>query len=677
MKKIISVLLISILLLSFTAPVAASHSFQKANTYKNQFSDISESDWFYSYVKEVYEYGLMKGSSDYAFSPDANLTIAEAITIAVRMRSLYSTGKDFSAKVALNETWYDPYVNYAVQRGIIKENEYNYTAFAKRSDVASIFYAALPREAFSETLSIADNSIPDVRRSSFYAEAVYTLYRAGILTGSDSNGTFNPDSAIKRSEIATICVRIAAPEKRATAIPEKKNPSSENPKTPETELTPEEISKKCSDAVFYIETYSRNGKLSGSASGFFISADGYAVTNCHVIENSGYIEIKLPDGRRYHGAVAGNANKSAPLKVIDFDEEKDIALLKIDGSSFPYIETGDSRNLVQGQTVYAIGSPAGLENTMSMGIISRTTPAFPSLPDIQISVPITHGSSGGVLLNTSGKAIGITSAGLESAADLNFAVPIHEIEKLDRYILSPSELALDSHNLIRHKTGPFGDIFYPLAPDVIDFGAFSGSELLEGSQTLLSGAYRYDIYDYYECFGKDDSENYATTLVQYNYALEICGFKLVKSNNDDSMRIFEKDGLSIGIAIFYSDTANYKKGLYIIYDYEPIYYKDTPSVIDFGYAVGIKPEDETKLLNGFYTTVYKWKDLYSEKTILTLVNAYFDTLMQYGFEFYQDNLYSYYLYSVGEDEIRVFGKGKSVVSVMVNNNYIYVLTRSI
>ncbi|MDO5479511.1 MAG: trypsin-like peptidase domain-containing protein [Clostridia bacterium] len=676
MKKIISLLIVSIFILCSAVPAHAAYSFQKINTYQNQFSDISESDWFYPYVKDVYEYGLMKGSSDTVFSPSANLTIAEAITIAVRMRSMYTSGKDFEARVALNEQWYDPYVNYAIQKNIIPKSGYNYTAVAKRSEVAEIFVNALPADALTEILTIPDNYIPDVSRSSVYAKAVYKLYRAGILTGSDSKGTFNPGSAITRSEIATICTRIANSEKRIKILPEKETPPSSGTAKNTEVLSPEEISKKCAGAVFYVETYSRNGKLAGSASGFFISEDGYAVTNSHVIENSGYIEIKLPDGRKFHGAIAESANKSN-LRVMDFDEDKDIALLKIEGDTFPYIEIGDSHNLVQGQTVYAIGSPAGLENTMSMGIISRTSPAVPSLPDIQISVPITHGSSGGVLLNTSGKAIGITTSGLESAADLNIAGPIHEIETLDKYIPSPDELTLDSHNLIRHLTGPFGNAYYPLAPDVIDFGDFSGSELLEGGSDLFSGIYRYDIYDYHDCFGKTAAQNFATTLVQYNKALEICGFTLSDSNKDQTIRVYEKDGVSVGIATFYSDTADCKRGVYIIYDYEPVYYKKAPSVPDFGFATGFVPEGEPEYVNGYYATVYKWKDLCTEKTMLLLVNAYFDSLVSSGFKFHSDKLSSYYLNSFVDNELRFFVKGKAIVSVTIDNNYIYVLTGSL
>ena len=672
MKKIFSLFLLCCMIFTFSPFASAFHGFTLKNTYPNNFSDVSESDWFYPYVKECYEYGLMKGSSDTTFSPSANLTLAEAIVIAVRMRSFYTTGNDFSVKVAMNEEWYDPYVNYAVNKGIVKAQG-NYTLPAKRSEVADIFANALPEDAYPEILNIPDNYIPDVPKSAVYAKSIYKLYRAGILSGNDNHGTFSPDSAVKRSEIATICTRIANPEKRIKTLPEKDSSTTvKESSTPV--ISSEEISKKCYDAVFFIEIYGRNGRLIGSASGFFISKDGYAVTNCHVIENAGYIQIKMTNGKKYHGAVSTKENNTN-LKVIDFDEEKDIALLKVDDGEFPYIETGDSRNLVQGQTVYAIGSPAGLENTMSMGIISRlNTGGSYSLPGVQISVPIAPGSSGGVLLNSSGEAIGITTGGIEGyAADLNWAVPIHEIESLDKYVLSPDALASDTHNLTRHLTGPFESATYVLAPDVIDFGAFSSAELLEGYCTLLEGVYRYDVYDFHDSFNIDASQNYATTLFQYMDALEISGFTFVKSNEDSTEYLYKKSGLSLGIYITYNDTQKLKKGLYIIYSYDAKYYEECPSVIDFGYVSFLDSEGEAEKLNGYYCYTYNWKEYYTEETALLFVNGYLQLLEQEGFKFYSDTLKSYKITSAVAEEQRIFTKGKSAVGVTMDNNNIYII----
>ena len=170
-------------------------------------------------------------------------------------------------------------------------------------------------------------------------------------------------------------------------------------------LEPTEIFKKYNSAVFMIYTTDGLGVFQGS--GFFISENGVAVSNYHVFKGTavGSEVIKLSDGRQCKIS-----------EVIAKSESEDYILFRIKGH-FVHIPVSHRKNNV-GEKVYTIGSPRGLENTFSSGEISQ-------IRDdnyIQISCPIDHGSSGGVLINAYGEAIGITTGGHdESAANLNFA----------------------------------------------------------------------------------------------------------------------------------------------------------------------------------------------------------------------------------------------------------------
>ena len=170
-------------------------------------------------------------------------------------------------------------------------------------------------------------------------------------------------------------------------------------------LEPTEIFKKYNSAVFMIYTTDGLGAFQGS--GFFISENGVAVSNYHVFKGTavGSEVIKLSDGRQCKIS-----------EVIAKSESEDYILFRIKGH-FVHIPVSHRKNNV-GEKVYTIGSPRGLENTFSSGEISQ-------IRDdnyIQISCPIDHGSSGGVLINAYGEAIGITTGGHdESGANLNFA----------------------------------------------------------------------------------------------------------------------------------------------------------------------------------------------------------------------------------------------------------------
>jgi serine protease Do len=157
--------------------------------------------------------------------------------------------------------------------------------------------------------------------------------------------------------------------------------------------------------------------VQGLGSGFIISADGYLITNHHVVDGAEKITVKLSDKREF------------PAKVIGSDPQSDIALLKIDAGGLPTVSFDDADNLKVGQWVFAIGAPFGLERTATKGIVSalgRSLPNDTYVPFIQTDVPINPGNSGGPLFDLNGKVVGINSQIFSRSGGymgLSFAIP--------------------------------------------------------------------------------------------------------------------------------------------------------------------------------------------------------------------------------------------------------------
>ncbi|MEO6154662.1 MAG: DegQ family serine endoprotease [Thermomonas sp.] len=154
--------------------------------------------------------------------------------------------------------------------------------------------------------------------------------------------------------------------------------------------------------------------------GFIISGDGYVLTNHHVVEGANTVRIRLADRREFTAKVVGS------------DEQSDVALLKIAANGLPSLRIGDSRTLKSGQWVVAIGSPFGLDHSVTAGIVSAVGRANPYanqryVPFIQTDVAINRGNSGGPLLDTRGQVVGINSQIFSNSGGyqgVSFAIPI-------------------------------------------------------------------------------------------------------------------------------------------------------------------------------------------------------------------------------------------------------------
>ncbi len=154
--------------------------------------------------------------------------------------------------------------------------------------------------------------------------------------------------------------------------------------------------------------------------GFIISADGYVLTNHHVVDGADEVFVKLADRRELVATVIGS------------DESSDVALLKVKATDLPALQLGESKTLKRGQWVVAIGSPFGFEQSVTAGIVSavgRTSQATGQqyVPFIQTDVAINRGNSGGPLLNTDGRVVGINSQIFSNTGGfmgVSFAIPI-------------------------------------------------------------------------------------------------------------------------------------------------------------------------------------------------------------------------------------------------------------
>lgn len=185
------------------------------------FTDVSRSSWYYDSVRTAWKKDLIDGVTRTLYKPDDTLTVAQAIKLSAALHQMLNN----NGKVTLRNGspyWYSSYVSYAVDNGIIEKMYLDYTpaqmnAPVKRNEFVHIFYGAM--SDYRQINTVADNKIPDVITTDTYALEIYTFYRAGILTGSDKNGTFYPTNDIKRSEVAAILSRMYDKTARKTVSP--------------------------------------------------------------------------------------------------------------------------------------------------------------------------------------------------------------------------------------------------------------------------------------------------------------------------------------------------------------------------------------------------------------------------------------------------------------------------
>jgi trypsin-like peptidase len=204
-------------------------------------------------------------------------------------------------------------------------------------------------------------------------------------------------------------------------------------------LATREILEMDGPSVLEIEVHDNSGAVSAQASGVVIAPSGVVATNAHVLTGACNLYIKEQSG----SLVAAST-------LLDIDADKDIAILLFP-KSFPVAKLGDSRVLQVGDRVVTIGNPLGLEQTVSEGIVSGFRKMGGTRAVIQITAPISPGSSGGGLFNGKGELVGLTTFTLQDSQNLNFAVPLADVMGL----LKSGAQELNPDNLVLWKKVTF------------------------------------------------------------------------------------------------------------------------------------------------------------------------------------------------------------------------------
>ena len=176
------------------------------------------------------------------------------------------------------------------------------------------------------------------------------------------------------------------------------------------------IAQQAKNSIVKIIAHHSEGEVAGT--GFAISADGKIATNYHVIEKASKIFVKLPDGRTI-----------GIERIVAFDKRVDLAILQLRGVTLHPLPLGDSSAIVVGQEVCVMGSPLGLEQSFSTGVVSakRTIDGFEW---VQITAPISPGSSGSPVMNRDGAVVGVATFTTREGQNLNFAAPVNSLRQL-------------------------------------------------------------------------------------------------------------------------------------------------------------------------------------------------------------------------------------------------------
>lgn len=372
---------------------------------------------------------LFKGVSDTNFDLNRAPTRTEAIVMLIRVLGKESEALNgtWTHPFTDVETWANKYVGYAYQKGLTKG--VSDTQFGSGNATAATYLTFVLR-----ALGYSDTNGAD-----FTFDNPYTLAKSiSILPGRVDTAEFLRADVVLISYSAlpvklkgssqSLCDKLIndavfTKQQYSTYY----DASAINTANTKTALSAEEVYAKCSPSVFYIEVYNKDGKVFASGSGFFIDSAGTAVTNFHVIKGASSAKITTSDTKKVYNVTG----------IYDYNIAQDWAVLKIDGTGFPYLNIGSTSTVVGGATVYAIGSPLGLQSTITQGLISNANRVDNGISYIQTSAAISSGSSGGALLNKYGEVVGITSASYVSGQNLNLALPMTYLSNISKSTIKP------------------------------------------------------------------------------------------------------------------------------------------------------------------------------------------------------------------------------------------------
>lgn len=404
MKKIISLILVLTTCLSLTA-----------------FADSGSAS-----ADILYTLDLVEGT-DNGYELEKAPTKLEALVFTLRLSGLEddiaSTGEFPFTDVP---DWGADYVAYAYNNGIITGvDELNFGSDYAVSD-KDFFTMLLRAMGYSDAngdFTWASSSATAVRLG--IAQYIYTDFTRGDMFDCAVAAL---TVSVKDSELTLIDTLVQSGDvSRAKA--------SALGFTGEQPLSAQQIAERCTTSIALLECYDSSASVidrtpDSNSSAVFISDDGIMVTNYHTIDGSIYATVTLGTGEQY-----------AVESVLFYDVSMDAAVIKVsnveiggkDPTVFPYLMMSSSETVNVGDTVFAIGNPLGLQNSLSMGIISnkyREISQF-SLPMLQNTASISQGSSGGALIDEYGYIIGITSGYFSYGQDMYLAVPLDAVIEAD------------------------------------------------------------------------------------------------------------------------------------------------------------------------------------------------------------------------------------------------------
>ncbi len=527
-------------------------------------------------AEALYTLGLMSGTAQNAdgtpeFSLSRTMTRAEAITMLVRMLGEETAAQQTAADIPFADvdSWAVPYVGYAYAQGWT--NGVSQTAFGSQNAVTAAQFMTFLLRALgysdangdftvataldkADAVSLANGQYDTVTNFT-RGDAAQACYQALFCIIKGTNTTLLAilvdDGVVTDAQVQAADLTDALTAGNAAAqLPATSTttilPSTTTGITSGTVLDAEQVSAQCSDAVFYVEVYDETGAAFASGSGFFISANGLAVTNYHVIDGASAAKITMTDGSVYD--VRG---------AYDYDVDRDLALLQVNCTGVPYLSAGDTSTIVGGAAVYAIGSPLGLSNTITQGIISNVNRVLYDHSYIQTSAAISHGSSGGPLINKYGQVIGIITATLEEGQNFNLATPYTYISTLQTANGIQTLAAIAG---TQNSTSTGNATGYGAARAVPDFGALVGVEpsmedTESESSTGFVAGYTYDTADLT-----------AQDIKAYHSLLDTSGFSYegIETYDYTDYYVFSGSDYMVATTFLEDDTTEY----YVVLIYE-------------------------------------------------------------------------------------------------------------
>lgn len=393
-KKTIALLLTMVLLLAALSPAALAWSDEEMTA-----------------AETLNSLGVFRGTGS-GFALDQTMTRQEAAILLVRLlgRENIASSGQWATSFTDVSGWAAVYVAYADCAGLV--NGYDRQHFGGTDAVTGGQFVCLLLRA----LGYRDGT-------DFVWSSPWAL--AGQLGLTDAGETYA--DGFTRGDAALLCARALDKTIRGTRLTLR---SQLDEQKVSGVLSSTQIADRCNQAVFRLTAYrDKDCQIPvGNGSGFFITADGIAVTNYHVVENGVTAQAVTLSGDTYN--VEG---------IITADQKNDLAIFRVSRtsvagntvSSFPVLTLGYSSTMRVGSTVYSIGCPLGYSNTVASGIIGSMSRDYDDVTYIQFSAPISSGSSGGPVINEQGRVIAVTTATFTSGQNMNLAMPIDLVRAMD------------------------------------------------------------------------------------------------------------------------------------------------------------------------------------------------------------------------------------------------------